>query len=102
MNRESHITEVKLENVEQLHNQQLVNKNYQHFSLSSSKKVTKEFNLTEVLIFRYRECRLSIIWTSYTPVLGGDKIVFYQRDRYVASIDSHLNFSSIAFHFIED
>ena len=47
MNRESHITEVKLENVEQLHNQQLVNKNYQHFSLSSSKKATKEFNLTE-------------------------------------------------------
>ena len=46
-----------------------------------SKKATKEFNLTEFLIFRYRERRLPIIWSSYTPTLGGHKIVFYERDQ---------------------
>ena len=61
--------------------------NYRHTSplrRHASKKATKEFNLTKIhgefLIFRYRERRLSIIWTSYTPTLGGHKIVFYERE----------------------
>ena len=88
MNWQSHIKEVKIANVEHFKiklcnilSMRIINICiFKIVMLLLVKKVAKEFNLTNFLIFRYREHRLSIIWLPIHRHCG-HKIAFYERDQ---------------------